>query len=239
MRGTCSILALSLFLVKSEKTFGWTNPQLLWDEKAQGFPGYVDLAPLRRNFERIASMGNAACVAAVVKADACGLGAIRVARLLADCGCRHFFVAHAVEAVALRPHLPRDAQLFALSSLLPGAEAVCASAQVTPVINSLTQLYRWRTQARTEGRRHPAVLQLDTGMSRLGFAPAERAAVRMETAQSPELEVLYLMSHLASADAPHTVQNAAQVACRWNKECAPVPSCEVIGPSSEARNAGI
>lgn len=151
MRGTCSVLALSLFLVKSEKTFGWTNPQLLWDEKAQGFPGYVDLAPLRRNFARIASMGNAAYVAAVVKADACGLGAIRVARSLVDAGCRQFFVAHATEAVALWPHLLSDAQLFVLRKLLPGAEAVCASAQVTPVINSLTQLYRWRTQARTEG----------------------------------------------------------------------------------------
>lgn len=113
-----------------------------------------------------------------------------------------------------------------LNGLLPGAEAACASAQVIPVVNSLTQLCRWRSQARTEGRRLPAVLQFDTGMSRLGFAPAQRAEVRMEIAQSPELKVLYVMSHLASADEPAKAQNAAQLAEMEivTKEFVPVPS---------------
>ncbi|MCK1612603.1 MULTISPECIES: alanine racemase [unclassified Bradyrhizobium] len=202
---------------------------MLFDGKSQGFPGYmtVDLAALRRNFERIASMVNPACVAGVVKADAYGLGAIRVAGTLLDAGCRHLFMAQAEEAIALRPHLSNDAELFALNGLLPGAEAACASAQVIPVINSLTQLHRWRTQARSEGRLLSAVLQFDTGMSRLGFAPAERAAVRMEIEQSPELEVLYVMSHLASADEPTKGQNAAQLAEMQmvTKEFAPAPSC--------------
>lgn len=200
--------------MESEETLDRTDPQALLDGGAQGFPGYitVDLVALRRNFERIATIASPASVAGVVKADAYGLGAIRVAASLLDAGCRHFFVAQAEEAIALRPHLPNEAQLFVLNGLLPGAEAACASAQVIPVINSLTQLHRWRTQARIEGRRLPAILQFDTGMSRLGFAPAERAAVRMEIAQSPELEVLYVISHLASADEPAKAQNAAQLA---------------------------
>ncbi|MGY2932151.1 alanine racemase [Bradyrhizobium sp. GM5.1] len=64
-------------------------------------------------------------------------------------------------------------------------------------------------------------------MSRLGFAPAERAVVRMEIAQSPELEILYVMSHLASADEPTKGQNAAQLAemLMVTQEFAPVPFC--------------
>lgn len=220
----------------SEKTLDRAVPQAVLDGKAQGFPGYmtVDLAALRRNFQRIASMTTPARVAAVVKADAYGLGAIRVAETLLDAGCRHFFVAQAEEAIALRSHLPNDAQLFVLNGLLPGAEAACAAAQVIPVINCFAQLYRWRTQAHAERRRLPAVLQFDTGMSRLGFAPAERAAVRMGIAQSPELEILYVMSHLASADEPTKAQNAAQLAEMQmvKKEFAPVPS-------SFANSAGV
>ncbi|WP_407186909.1 alanine racemase [Bradyrhizobium centrosematis] len=214
--------------MESEETLDRTAPGAV-EGKARGFPGYmtVDLAALRRNFQRVASITNPARVAGVVKANAYGLGAIRVAATLLDAGCRHFFVAHAEEAIALRPHLSSGAQLFVLNGLLPGAEAVCASAAVTPVINSLTQLHRWRAQARVERRRLPAVLQFDTGMSRLGFAPAERAAVRMEIAQSPELEVLYVMSHLASADEPTRAQNVTQLAEmeRVANEFAPLPFC--------------
>lgn len=136
--------------MQSENKFDRTAPQPLVDGEAQGFRGYmtVDLTALRRNFERIAALANPASVAAVVKADAYGLGAIQVARSLLDAGCRHFFVAQAEEAIALRPHLPNDAQLFVLNGLLPVAEPACASAHIIPVINSLCQLQRWRARAR-------------------------------------------------------------------------------------------
>ncbi|MCP3472242.1 alanine racemase [Bradyrhizobium sp. CCGUVB1N3] len=104
--------------MKSEKKFDRTAPQALVDGEAQGFPGYmtVDLTALRRNFERIAALANPASVAAVVKALAYGLGAIQVAGSLLDAGCRHFFVAQAEEAIALRPQLPNNAQLFVEAS---------------------------------------------------------------------------------------------------------------------------
>lgn len=97
--------------MKSEETLGRADPKMRFDGKSQGFPGYmtVDLAALRPNFERIASLANPACVAGVVKADAYGLNAVRVAGSLFDAGCRRFFVAHAEEAIALRPHLASDA----------------------------------------------------------------------------------------------------------------------------------
>jgi alanine racemase len=213
--------------MQSEATPGCTDPRMLLGP--QSFPGYltVDLGALRRNFEHLASMTHPARVAGVVKADAYGLGAIPVAGALLDAGCRHFFVAHTEEAIALRPHLPSEAQIFVLNGLLPGAEAACALIRAIPVVNSFTQFHRWRDHARLTGRRIPAVLQFDTGMSRLGFAPADRAALRVEVAQSPELEILYVMSHLASADEPTRPQNVAQLAEMQMvaHEFAPVPFC--------------
>jgi alanine racemase len=172
-------------------------------------------------------MAAPARVSAVLKADAYGLGAVRVAETLLEAGCRHFFVAQFGEAAALRPHLPEDAQLFVLNGLLPGAEAACAAANAIPVINSFPQLARWRAQAKIEGKRLPALLQFDTGMSRLGFAPAERQALHAEIAASPEIEVLYVMSHLASADEPEKAQNAHQLADmrKIAEEFAPLPLC--------------
>lgn len=201
----------------------------LLNGEAEGYPGYltIDLGALRRNYEKLVALAKPARVSAVVKADAYGLGAARVAEVLVDAGCRHFFVAHCGEAAALRPHLPDDAQLFVLNGLLPGAEATCAAAHAIPVINSFPQLARWRAQAKVEGKPLQAVLQFDTGMSRLGFAPSERKALHAEIAASPEIEVLYIMSHLASADEPEKAQNAAQLAemRKVMEEFAPLPLC--------------
>ncbi|NKF32838.1 alanine racemase, partial [Pseudomonas sp. BGM005] len=57
----------------------------------QGATGYltIDLAALGRNYWKLASMLAPVRAGAVVKADAYGLGAERVAQTLYDQGCRH------------------------------------------------------------------------------------------------------------------------------------------------------
>ena len=66
----------------------------------------IDLAAICSNYRLLRErLGRTEC-AAVVKADGYGLGAARVAPALAASGCRHFFVAHLDEAIALRPHVP-------------------------------------------------------------------------------------------------------------------------------------
>ncbi len=205
---------------------------LHWQDGAsmsQGYPGYltIDLRALERNYRRLAALASPAATAAVVKADAYGLGAARVAMRLAAAGCRHFFVAHAGEALALRPLLPPEAQLIVLNGLLPGAEAVCAEAGIIPVINSQEQLVSWQDMAAARGQRLPALLQFDTGMSRLGFAPEARAALKQALATGPRLDIRYVMSHLACADEPEHAQNAGQLAEMRNvaAEFAPIPLC--------------
>uniref|UniRef100_UPI00226A20AB alanine racemase n=1 Tax=unclassified Methylobacterium TaxID=2615210 RepID=UPI00226A20AB len=53
----------------------------------------IDLAAIAENYRLLAAQAGTATCAAVVKADAYGLGADRVAPVLAAAGCRHFFVA--------------------------------------------------------------------------------------------------------------------------------------------------
>lgn len=87
----------------------------------------IDLEAICSNWRLLrARVGPADC-AAVVKADAYGLGALQVGPALAAAGCRHFFVAHLDEAIALRPHLPAQATVYVLHGVPPGAEAECAA----------------------------------------------------------------------------------------------------------------
>lgn len=175
----------------------------------------IDCGALADNYRRLRTQVAPARAAAVVKANAYGLGALDVVPELIATGCRDFFVAHLGEALELLPAV-HDTQgldpsrLYVLNGLMPGSEGACAAAGVVPVINSLDQLARWARTAATRGEKLPAVLQFDSGMSRLGMSPeAAEVIVREDLAEG--LDILAIMSHLASADEPENPQNDDQL----------------------------
>ncbi|MBP2234606.1 alanine racemase [Sinorhizobium kostiense] len=182
-------------------------------EARAGASGYltIDLAALRRNYRKLSAAVAPATAGAVVKANAYGLGGEQVCKALHAQGCRDFFVAHLAEAIKLRPLLPNDTQIFVLNGLQPGAEVTCADAGIIPVLNSLEQFRRWSSAGQKLGRVLPAVLQFDTGMSRLGVPPEERSALAADLKGCASVEVLFIMSHLASADEVDNRQNAGQL----------------------------
>ncbi|MGG2477078.1 alanine racemase, partial [Rhizobium sp. BR5] len=77
--------------------------QISRQQAAGGASGHltIDLGALRDNYLTLAAMAPASQTAAVVKADAYGLGADIVSQVLFEAGCRNFFVAHIDEALAL------------------------------------------------------------------------------------------------------------------------------------------
>lgn len=179
-----------------------------------GASGYltIDLGALRDNYLLLKAKAPASITSAVVKANAYGLGADMVAPVLYDAGCRHFFVAHMGEAIALRLRLAGDAQIFVLNGLQPGNETSCTAMNITPVLNCLEQIAQWSAHAAALGRVLPAAIQIDTGMSRLGLAPIELDALKAEPARLRGIAISYLMSHLACADEPESPLNASQLA---------------------------
>lgn len=172
----------------------------------------IDLAALAANYRLIRERVGPAAVGGVVKADGYGLGAVAVARTLVAEGCRHVFVALQGEAEALLPQLGGAASVYILNGLLPGGEEACATLGAVPVLNSLDQAERWATQAARSGRRLPAVLQVDTGMSRMGFPPDELDAMLARPELLERFDLHFLMSHLACADTPEDEANEAQAA---------------------------
>lgn len=163
----------------------------------------IDLDAITANWRNIDAMSQAT-TAAVVKANAYGLGATRVARALARAGAQHFFVAVAEEGAALRQALGREAKIYVFSGHMSGDTDMIGDLDLIPMINSLDQMIR-HVEALPG---HAFGLQLDTGMNRLGMEPAEWSAVRdVAVAQGPTL----IMSHLACADTPDHPMNAQQL----------------------------
>ncbi|MDP9422411.1 MAG: alanine racemase [Pseudomonadota bacterium] len=134
---------------------------------------------------------------AAVKADGYGLGAREAIRLLAEVGCRTFFVSTWAEAEALGP-LPEGADLVVLHGVgTEDVEAALASG-ARPVLNTPQQVARWKQV----GPGRPCDVMVDTGMNRLGLRTDEIHLI-------DGLELHTLHSHLACAD-EDSAMNAVQ-----------------------------
>jgi alanine racemase len=193
----------------------------------------VDLGAVAENWRRLSARHPSGPVAGVVKADGYGLGATPVAAALFRAGCRHFFVAHANEALAIRDKVP-GTLLGVLNGLLPGTEAALVANDIAPVLGSLAEIDAWAAAARTAGRTLPALLHVDTGMARLGLAPEEVEELAAAPHRLAGIDLRYVMTHLVSAEAPDDPMNAAQ-RNRFAAACVRLPAAK----RSFANSSGI
>lgn len=194
----------------------------------------IDLDAVRANYRFLRRQAGRAACGGVLKANAYGLGATPIAQVLAAEGCRHFFVAHLDEGIALRPAVPQDADVFVLHGPLPGSEQEFVRHGLIPVLNSLEQVAGWRALAQQLDRSLPAIIQLDSGMSRLGLSAQEVAAWVEDSAFLRGISLRFLMSHLACAEQQDHPMNAAQLQS-LNHARLQLPPC----PVSFANSSGI
>lgn len=141
---------------------------------------------------------------AVVKADGYGLGAGPVSAALAEEGVRKFFVAAAEEGAAVRDAVGPGPQIFVFSGFMEGDNGLHFANNLIPLLNSPEQ-FKHLQQAMPD---LPFGIQLDSGMNRLGFEPADWAELR-HTAEL--LKPVVVMSHLACADEPDHPMNQQQL----------------------------
>jgi alanine racemase len=161
----------------------------------------IDLAGIVANWRFLASRVEPARCAAVVKADAYGLGAAQVAPALASAGCRQFFTATVEEGISLRSVLPNSVEIAVLNGLLPGCAEEFVEFRLVPVLNDPGQIAEWRSAAARNGGK-PAILHLDTGMSRLGLTIRDFGGLAEELCRNDPIQWRALISHLACSDDP-------------------------------------
>jgi alanine racemase len=158
----------------------------------------VDLDRLAANY-RALQAAVPVPVMPVVKADAYGHGAARVGRFLAGLGVERLAVAYVEEAVALRAaglRLP----IVVLAGFGQGQGKLLREHRLVPVVSTARTL-EWTLQAARGSRAPlPVHVKVDTGMTRLGFAPPQFDQAVSRLAESGHVEVEGVMTHLASAD---------------------------------------
>ena len=203
----------------------------------------IDLDAIAANYRNLQARLAGATCGAVVKADAYGLGAAKVAKALAEAGCRDFFVALIDEGVEIRAALP-EADIYAFCGATAETAAALAEYRLIPALNDLGQIEAYSAYARTRSReagggdesgRLAALIHIDTGMTRLGLEARDVATLADNPRRLAGIEVKYVMSHLASADEPANPLNARQLAA-FNDARAQLGN---IAPASLANSSGI
>jgi alanine racemase len=156
----------------------------------------VDLARLAANYAAVAAFAQRP-VLPVVKADAYGHGAGRVARALEALGAPLLVVAYPEEGQALRA-AGVTIPVLVVAGCRAGEQSLFAEHDLTPVVSSPLTLDGAVLLARL--RENTTVhLKVDTGMARLGF-PVDAATHVADRLAEVGVELTGVMTHLASAD---------------------------------------
>ena len=160
-------------------------------------------AAVRGNLEIVKARAPASRILAIIKADAYGHGLIRVARALRHADA--FGVASLEEAVCLRDAGIEQPIVLLEGPFEAGELAEIARHRLESVVHNAEQV-EWFARGETLG---PLWIKVDTGMHRLGFAPAEVAPVIARLGQRGR--TLRLMTHFASAHLPGDASLEAQL----------------------------
>ena len=178
------------------------NPHL--DQAPAGARLTIDLGAIADNWRQLDRMAGAAECAAVVKADAYGLGIEEVVPALWKAGCKTFFVALSAEGIRVRKAAP-DAIIYILAGYFSDSLDVFRHYALRPVINM--EFEAWIKACRDDHLAY--AVQLETGMNRLGIPIAEYAELQASGVLD-DYQPALLMSHLACADTPGHALNALQ-----------------------------
>ena len=171
----------------------------------------VDLGAVEHNVQRLREVAGVP-VMVVVKADGYGHGAVPVALAAKNAGAEWLGVAYIDEALELRAAgVPGRILAWLLAEDDHLEDALDQDIDLSVACEA--QLLLVSEAARERGLRARVHIEVDTGLSRAGVAPAKWHLVFAEAARlTAHLEVVSVWSHLACADEPNHPANAAQVA---------------------------
>lgn len=163
------------------------------DESLAGGRLTIDLGALVANWRALRDRAAPAECAAVVKADAYGLGIEHVVPALARAGCRTFFVALPAEGVRARAVAP-DATIYVLNGLQGlHHDTFWHEHALQPVVGTEAELDHVQLAG------IDCALHIDTGMTRLGLRVDEARQLAMSRARE-SINITLLMTHFACAD---------------------------------------
>ena len=174
----------------------WAGPQrpdpLAWIE--------IDLTAIGHNVERVVELvGPGVDVLAVVKDDAYGHGAVKVAQAALNHGATWLAVSSVSEGICLRRGgIQEPILVLGWTPCWQAGDAV--RSDLVSTLFSADSAAALSQAARDLGRTARVHIKVDTGMGRLGLLPHEVLPFVRQVSRLPALQVDGIFTHLASAE---------------------------------------
>ncbi len=140
----------------------------------------------------------------VVKNNAYGLTIEVIIPILLQCGAKEFFVANCFEAIELKKFLKIqniECKIYVLLSFLPNQLNDFYTEGFIPVLNTKEEVLYYNDFAKSKKQTLCAVLQLETGMNRLGLSLEDVSDIKNNLdLYLSNINIEFIMSHFACAD---------------------------------------
>ena len=137
-------------------------------------------------------------IAATIKADAYGLGALKVFKKLKINGCKHFFVATVAEGIEIRKKF-KSGLIYVLNGIENNKINIYNKNNLIPILNSIDEINIIR------GKRVKFGIHIDTGINRLGIVNTKKINNLILNKN-----LVIVLSHLASPDETNNSYNIHQ-----------------------------
>ncbi|MCQ2547827.1 MAG: alanine racemase [Clostridia bacterium] len=162
----------------------------------------INLSNLEYNIKQIQAKIKDCGLIGIIKADAYGHGAIPVAQVLRENGCKTFAVATIPEAVELRKSGAKE-NIIVLG-LSPDMYAdTIVKYDITPVVCRSENAKAISDEAVKQGKTVEIMIIVDTGMGRIGYW-ADDIETALEDVSKikamPNIKIKGMLSHLSTAD---------------------------------------
>jgi len=148
---------------------------------------------LLHNYISLSKVAKKSLTAAIIKANAYGLGDKEIYNILYKSGCRHFFLATLQEAIKIRKHSKRG-NLYVLNGLENNDLKIFNKFQIIPILNSKEEINKF-IYSKYYKSKFKIGIHVDTGLNRLGIKIDD-----LKNKFIKEIKLEILISHFASAD---------------------------------------
>ena len=173
----------------------------------------IDLGAIRHNAALLARVAAPARLCAVVKAGGYGHGAVEVAEASLDGGAEWLAVALVEEGLALRD-AGIDAPVLLLSEPVAAAMEEVVASRLTPTLytpEGLAAVAAAVSAGRAGDDPFAVHVKVDTGMHRVGAAPADAVELATVAASTPGVRLEGFWTHLAVSDELDNPYNEKQL----------------------------
>ena len=177
-------------------------PARSWKDSLPHRPAWIeiDLARLRRNYQLInQDKPKSLKVLSVVKDEAYGHGALRVAKTVLASGASFLALATLEEAMRLRDHGLR-ARMLLLGERQETELPWCVEHDLTVCVNDRHTVEKLGQIAAQAGKVVPVHLKINTGMNRYGVPCSEALSLAEAICARKSLQLEGVMSHFSMSD---------------------------------------